>query len=57
MATMDDTHTADHVRPRLPERDRETAPQSTYSNRDVLVGFAVMVVGVMLTYGLGYAIA
>lgn len=39
----------------LPSREpplRSTAPQSEYSTRDVGVGFAVLLVGVALTFGL-----
>jgi hypothetical protein len=32
--------------------ERSTAPQSDYTMRDVGVGFVVMVVGVVVTFGL-----
>lgn len=39
----------------LPSREpplRSTAPQSEYTTRDVGVGFAVLAVGLVLTFGL-----
>jgi hypothetical protein len=43
----------------LPERApplRSTAPQSDYTMRDVGVGFAVLAVGLVLTFGLSLAL-
>jgi hypothetical protein len=43
----------------LPSREpplRSTAPQSDYTFRDVAVGFAVLLVGVVVTFGLPLAL-
>lgn len=43
----------------LPSREpplRSTAPQSDYTTRDTAVGFAVMVVGVAVAFGLPLAL-
>lgn len=43
----------------LPPREppyRGTAPQSPYTGRDVGVGFAVLLVGLALTFGLAIAL-
>jgi hypothetical protein len=34
---------------------RSTAPQSAYTNRDVVVGFVVLLVGLAVTFGLPLA--
>jgi hypothetical protein len=44
------------VRPRLPSGERITAPQSEYTLRDVGSGFAVLAVGLVLTFGVALAL-
>jgi hypothetical protein len=52
----DDSHPAyDPSDKDLPSREpplRSTAPQSDYTVRDVAVGFAVLLVGAVVTFGL-----
>jgi hypothetical protein len=63
-----DSHGHGHGEPRpeydpthkdLPSREpplRDTAPQSAYITRDVAVGFAVMLVGLAVVFGLPFAL-
>ena len=44
------------VQPDLPETERTTAPQSEYTTGQVATGVAVLVVGLVLTFGLALAI-
>lgn len=44
------------VGPDLPRADRSTAPQSAYTTGEVGRGLAVLVVGLLLTYGLALAL-
>jgi len=44
------------VQPELPASERSTAPQSDYGMGDVGVGFVVLAVGLVLTFGLALAV-
>lgn len=44
------------VQPDLPKNVRTTAPQSDYTTRQVGIGLAVLVVGLVLTFGLALAV-
>lgn len=51
----DDRPEYDPTEPTPPERDppyRHTAPQSDYTNSQVIIGFVVMLVGLAITFGL-----
>jgi hypothetical protein len=56
---MADDHHAERPEfaPELPSRDRETAPQSPYELHEVGIGFAVLAVGLLASYGLAYVLA
>jgi hypothetical protein len=51
MAEDHDTEEPD-VTPEIPSGDRSTAPQSDYDTGQVLRGFGVLVVGLVLTFGI-----
>ena len=44
------------VQPTLPKAERTTAPQSEYTMGQVGTGLAVLVVGLVLTFGLALAL-
>lgn len=44
------------VQPEYPKAERYTAPQSAYTMGHVVIGIAVLVVGLLLTFGLALAL-
>lgn len=50
-------HDAEHDHESAYATDRETAPQSAYTNRDVAVGFAVALVGMAVVFGVPLLLA
>ena len=53
----DDHHVEEpEVTPDLPAAERVTAPQSAFSTRQVAVGLVVLLVGLALTFGLGFVL-
>jgi len=56
----DESEAYDPAEPTAPETEpprRSTAPQSEYTNGQVAIGFAVMLVGLVLVVGLTLALA
>lgn len=56
MTADDHDEDQDHVYPAIPAGHRTTAPQSAYTNRTVAIGFGVLAVGLLLTFGLALAL-
>lgn len=54
MSDHDHDHGAEHDKGQM---ERTTAPQQDYNMSDVTTGLAVMVVGLILTFGLAFALA
>ena len=60
MSDETDSAEYDPAEPTPPEREpprRSTAPQSPYTNGQVAIGFAVLVVGLLVVFGLSVALA
>lgn len=55
---MADDHAEEEpdVAPEIPDGERSTAPQSEYDTQQVLRGLAVLVVGLVLTFGVALAL-
>lgn len=47
----------DHAEPSIPSGERTTAPQSPYETREVAIGFVVLAVGLLLTFGIALPLA
>ena len=58
MSDHDDEHGHDHGADHdKGQRERTTAPQQDYSTSQVTTGLVVLVVGLILTFGLAFALA
>ena len=59
-ADYDDRPAYDPAEPTPPEREpplRSTAPQSEYTSTQVALGFVVLLVGLVVTFGLPFLLA
>ena len=57
---QDDRPPYDPTEPAPPARrppHRQTAPQSEFTRTQVVIGFVILLVGLLLTFGLSFALA